>query len=631
MKRGVGVLSFGVTCVILGLLVFSGPAQAFTISINSSSAKASVGETVSFIMSIELENDRLPIDYLYFELIGPQNVNCMFYADGTVISGCSGIGVSQLTGSNFDEGNLSGNYSGSIYNWGYGYGYGSGGALSYNVTLNSSNFPEGIYSTRFRVKINSDYFSKIGNNITLVIPISITSLPASPSCAYETDNITVSANITGSVQEVLVETNYGNKTITNLGTVYSALVNGIGGQNLSWRFVVRDIAGDLNYGSWNSQYIVKRTILTITPVSPDGLGNWYVSEPVFTLDNSDASQKFYRWDGTGNHLYASQFNLTDIPNPPPETAGILKLTYWSNTSCGIEQEQSKTIYVDLTNPRLENLIPAEGAVINDNNPIISAVINEIYGSNSGVNKGSIVFKLDNIARNITKQDITSSKVRVSYNSVNLSEGEHLVELEGQDNAGNLFSGNWSFSVNSSSGFILNINLPEETLYPKKQILLNVGTSSAVSAMEYIDYSDLKPRFKTLCRNCKEYSKKLTFSDGIHNLTVRATDEFGNSRQESAVFSIDSRLPKIIKTEPRRGEIVNGSEFYIKYSEDNLKSIFIYHGNESEELNCTSGNNQECKTNLNLSDYNGDYLDYWFVVSDYLRNVSSKTNRIKVDT
>ncbi|MDP3026862.1 MAG: hypothetical protein Q8N63_04080 [Nanoarchaeota archaeon] len=68
-----------------------------------------------------------------------------------------------------------------------------------------------------------------------------------------------------------------------------------------------------------------------------------------------------------------------------------------------------------------------------------------------------------------------------------------------------------------------------------------------------------------------------------------------------------------------------------YSEDNLKNVTFYYGNQSKTLSCQSGNNKNCTTNLDLSSYDGQYLDYWFVVSDYVRNVSSKSTRIKVDT
>lgn len=460
----------------------------------------------------------------------------------------------------------------------------------------------------------------------------------SQSCVLAADSVTLYANVSSlvCVGNVIFSVNKNGtwQNYTGIGSgngIYSVTISGLtGNRSVSWTVYADDCYNHITKDGDESFYVNRRTTLTTNPNLPDGLNNWYVSHPIFTLTNPDAPQMLYKWDGTGTHIYSSPFNLSDIPNPPPETAGILKLTYWGNLSCNrIEQEQSQTLYVDLMSPIVESLTPADGAVITNKNPLISAIINDIYGENSRVNKDSISMKLDgiNITGSIIKQDLTSAKVRVIYNAINLSEILHLVELSGMDNAGNDFYKSWSFFINVSSGFVLNLNSPEAKNYSAKSILLNVSASSLVAKIEYQDLDG----WKTLCTKCKDYSRKLTFSEGNHILTVRATDIYGNSNQKNVLFFVDSVLPKISKIDPANNKIVNGSRFYIKYSEDNLKSITLFYGNLSATLSCLPGKNQECETNVNLGGYNGQYINYWFVVADGLRNVSSRVNRIKIDT
>lgn len=180
-------------------------------------------------------------------------------------------------------------------------------------------------------------------------------------------------------------------------------------------------------------------------------------------------------------------------------------------------------------------------------------------------------------------------------------------------------------------FNLTIQSPTEKIYDTSMINFNVSSSVKLSRLDYIDYSQKSPKWLTLCTKCSTFSRKLSFNDGTHDLEIKATDSYGNSESKNISFSIDSKEPKTITTKPRKNDESNGSLFYIKYSEDNLKNITLYYGEQNITLSCSPGNNKNCTTSLDLSSYDGQYLDYWFVVSDYARDVSSKSTRIKVDT
>ena len=75
VKRGrkeiaVKSISFLVTLFVLSLLILSGPAEAFTLSIDISNSVVEVGEDeVSFLVSLNIDTDeRLPVEYLNLEI-----------------------------------------------------------------------------------------------------------------------------------------------------------------------------------------------------------------------------------------------------------------------------------------------------------------------------------------------------------------------------------------------------------------------------------------------------------------------------------------------------------------------------------------------------------------------------------
>lgn len=183
-----------------------------------------------------------------------------------------------------------------------------------------------------------------------------------------------------------------------------------------------------------------------------------------------------------------------------------------------------------------------------------------------------------------------------------------------------------------------VNSPSnEGSFGNRNILLNIGLNEDVEKLEYIDWNDGN-RWRGLCRNCNFYNRTRAFSEGKHNLTIRATDKAGNVGATNIIFFIDSKKPVISRTEPGRNSVVNGSEFYIKYTEENLKKITLFYGLESEEAesetkeDCLPGRNQECFFNdIKLSDYNGEYIEYWFEVSDGINSAESRKTRILVDT
>jgi hypothetical protein len=190
-------------------------------------------------------------------------------------------------------------------------------------------------------------------------------------------------------------------------------------------------------------------------------------------------------------------------------------------------------------------------------------------------------------------------------------------------------------------FNLTVYSPLEKKYDTKKTFFNITTSREVYKIEYIDWNYKRPRWKTLCRKCDEYgfSKKKTKNlyEGYNNLTIRARDEYGNNTTQNVTLFIDSKEPRISKTEPKRNKFTNGKNFYIKFKEDNPTNITLFINNSFfHQVNISdcvqSRSYKECYFDLNLTKFNSQEVEYFFVVEDIVGNIDfSRITKVKVDT
>jgi len=176
------------------------------------------------------------------------------------------------------------------------------------------------------------------------------------------------------------------------------------------------------------------------------------------------------------------------------------------------------------------------------------------------------------------------------------------------------------------------SLTNGSIYPSRKIPLDIIASEKLEKMEYIDYSNSRPRWRRLCSKCDEYERQKSFNEGEHDIRIRCTPFVGEPEIHEIEFFNDYRKPKIRKTTPKRNKFTNGSNFYIKYTEDNVKNISITY-NPTIILDCNkSGRNQECYFDLNLTEFNNQEIEYWFEIEDIAGNKDqSKPTKVKVDT
>lgn len=179
-----------------------------------------------------------------------------------------------------------------------------------------------------------------------------------------------------------------------------------------------------------------------------------------------------------------------------------------------------------------------------------------------------------------------------------------------------------------------IHSPSKELFDSRKIQLDIEILEEVDEISYIDKEDSRPRERRLCRNCNKYNRTRSFREGFHILEIKGYLNKELIVSEEVSFIIDSKSPKISKTEPRKG-FANG-EFLLEFIEENSESLVLNYGNSIVGFR-TNDNPDECNlerkivcsTNVDLSDYDSQEITYWFEITDIVGN-SAQSRKISLE-
>lgn len=187
--------------------------------------------------------------------------------------------------------------------------------------------------------------------------------------------------------------------------------------------------------------------------------------------------------------------------------------------------------------------------------------------------------------------------------------------------------------------VLTILNPEEgRVYTERSVLLKLLVDE-IASISYADNSESRLRWTRVCNECSSYEKPRSFKEGKNNLIFMAEDVVGNTAFKELMFFIDSRIPKITKTLPKKGLI--SSTFRVEFKEENPSTLTLNYGNEakgfrSSALDITKCSllrgRYSCNKEIALADFNSQEISYWFELTDIAGNsVSSKPLMLEVDT
>ena len=159
------------------------------------------------------------------------------------------------------------------------------------------------------------------------------------------------------------------------------------------------------------------------------------------------------------------------------------------------------------------------------------------------------------------------------------------------------------------------------VYPSRSVILNLDIDE-LATVHYLDNINGRGRWTRVCKDCNEYSRKRSFNEGLNDITIMAEDLTGNIVYEDLSFYIDSKSPKIKRTEPRKG-FASGL-FEVQFTEENPASLILQYGSFFTGMNeaplnleeCSiGGTTTSCSAEVNLSSYSGQKIQYWFMLED----------------
>ena len=151
-----------ITLFIVTILIISGPAKAFDLSLDIDEDSVEKGERVTFTSTIEItgNDSNLPISEITLIIDGPTYKTCKFDVEGNKLSSCEGVLEINLIENTtlYEHGNGYGYFFNNRYGFGYGYGFNEG-KLTYEIILDTDSYDEGDYETELKVKMFNNTFS----------------------------------------------------------------------------------------------------------------------------------------------------------------------------------------------------------------------------------------------------------------------------------------------------------------------------------------------------------------------------------------------------------------------------------------------------------------------------------------
>jgi len=167
------IIAIIITAVVIVLLLLSGPATAFDLTLGDlSDANPLQGDLVTFTATVEVvANELVPISNLSINF--SNGITCYFDADGTILTpgDCDGITITPDENTvDYAAGNLDFNFSGTPYDYGYGYAATGPGILNYTISLDTGVFAPGSLDFSLNaIMNNSAVFTSDSQSINIIV------------------------------------------------------------------------------------------------------------------------------------------------------------------------------------------------------------------------------------------------------------------------------------------------------------------------------------------------------------------------------------------------------------------------------------------------------------------------------
>lgn len=559
LKKG---LSFVVTSVIIFLLILSGPAQAFSLSIDLSKYVAADDlDSISFLLSVDILNgENVPVEELNLNIDGPETINCKFFVNGSVVIGCDKIQIDLIDRKHYGYGYLNGEYNNVSNSWGYGYGYGYqaglNGKVTFNLTLNTSGMTIGDYETIFRIVAGGDIFEKFGDDFKIVgyEPPSIFTIYSPNKTLSGSRRILVNLTTVDFFDLIQYKDyNYRNpkwKTLCKDCDRY-------GFERKRYKFL-KEGENIFGFRAINASGVVeeqnrsvfvdsKKPIISRTEPRRNKVINGsyfsvrYTEEYlenitlVYGPDNRSVT-KLTCEKGRNKVCVFNDINLSDYEDEYIEYYFIVKDKIWT-------KESRKTkVYVDSVKPEIDVIEPMNNKNYSYGTRRIPFSINvseDVELKYIDLNSSRRWPRYKTLCRNCDSYGLNKNRFKI------FGEGDHNILIKATDKAGNVNFEEVYFRIltleDDKEAPGLTVYSPVNNSDNPRRVLFNVSMTEDAK-LEYMDLTKKRPRFRRLCSSCDEYGferrKLKTFPRrGDYQLLFRVTDKAGNNNTELVSFSV----------------------------------------------------------------------------------------------
>ena len=258
--------------------------------------------------------------------------------------------------------------------------------------------------------------------------------------------------------------------------------------------------------------------------------NRIYSDDVVTLDvSSNEFSKLERYDNTRRRWILLCSSCKSYSRDLRIDDGAQTLRVRATDSKGNSAEKEVGFFVDTVKPKITSALPKKGkfasghfeVVFKEQNPETVAFY---YGLNGGANS-SLILELETDCLLNNKKYYCSIDVDISeYDTKELKYWFSVTDIAGST----YVSKETIVKVDTTSPVINNLGSFYNVIGKYMYINMSI-TEINFDSVDYIDYYDRTPRWKTLCSSLKEgyCAKKKTFGDGPHNVEIQVWDEVGN--------------------------------------------------------------------------------------------------------